>query len=233
MAGYRSDNPSKGIRLPRRSEHESQEMVFLTPAQWSLLAGEIHKIKDGFYDLLFDFFAATGVRWGEAAALRVGDLSLTTTPPNARISRASRRDETGQRYVGPTKTKRSRRTISLPTKLARALAEHVRGRGADELVFTSTSGAPIHHSNVRMRVWLEAIKHAQDIDKYKDRALLVRPRIHDLRHSHASWLIAGGVDLLTVQRRLGHESITTTSDRYGHLMPGQQIAAVAALDSLL
>jgi integrase len=55
------------------------------------------------------------------------------------------------------------------------------------------------------------------------------PRIHDLRHSHASWLIAAGVPLPAIQRRLGHESITTTIDRYGHLAPEMDDTIVAAL----
>jgi integrase len=57
-----------------------------------------------------------------------------------------------------------------------------------------------------------------------------RPRVHDLRHSHASWLIAQGLPLSYIQARLGHESIQTTVDRYGHLMPDahQQLAAAAA-----
>jgi hypothetical protein len=44
-------------------------------------------------------------------------------------------------------------------------------------------------------------------------------RFHDLRHTHVAWLIAGGVPLPHIQARLGHESITTTIDTYGHLLP--------------
>jgi integrase len=47
--------------------------------------------------------------------------------------------------------------------------------------------------------------------------LTKKPRVHDLRHTNASWLIQAGVPLTVVQRHLGHESIQTTSDRYGHL----------------
>lgn len=59
-------------------------------------------------------------------------------------------------------------------------------------------------------------------------ALTKSPRIHDLRHTHTSCLIADGVNLYTVARRLGHESITTTADVYGHLMPDQQVRAAQA-----
>jgi hypothetical protein len=44
-------------------------------------------------------------------------------------------------------------------------------------------------------------------------------RFHDLRHTHVAWLVAGGVPLPHIQARLGHESITTTIDTYGHLLP--------------
>ena len=52
--------------------------------------------------------------------------------------------------------------------------------------------------------------------------------MHDLRHTHASWMIAAGTDLFVLQRRLGHESITTTTETYAHLLPDQQAAAAAA-----
>lgn len=233
VAGLRQDNPCRGIRLPRRNEHERVEMIFLTQSEWRTLDTEIGKRSGGHYQPLFRFLAATGCRWGEAAALKVSDLSLGITPPSVRISRATRRDENSKSYIGPTKTKRSRRTISLPGDFAEQLAEHVKGKAPGDLVFTSTTGNPIHHSNIRSRVWLPAITGAQDRELYKTSALTDVPRIHDLRHSHASWLLAAGLDLLTVQRRLGHESITTSADRYGHLMPAQQLAAAKVLDGVV
>ncbi|MFJ2115860.1 tyrosine-type recombinase/integrase, partial [Streptomyces sp. NPDC087850] len=54
-------------------------------------------------------------------------------------------------------------------------------------------------------------------------------RTHDLRHTHASWLIAGKVPLPVIQARLGHESITTTVDRYGHLLESSDDEVVAAV----
>jgi integrase len=58
--------------------------------------------------------------------------------------------------------------------------------------------------------------------------LSFRPRIHDARHTHASWLIAQGVRLEVIQERLGHEDYLTTRRLYGHLMPDAQLAAAAA-----
>ncbi|MFF3270652.1 tyrosine-type recombinase/integrase [Streptomyces chrestomyceticus] len=56
-----------------------------------------------------------------------------------------------------------------------------------------------------------------------------RPRIHDLRHTHTSGLIAGKVPLPVIQEKFGHESLTTTVDRYGHLLESADDEAVAAL----
>lgn len=55
-----------------------------------------------------------------------------------------------------------------------------------------------------------------------------RPRMHDLRHSHASWLLAGGADLQVVKERLGHGSIVTT-EKYLHTLPSADDSALAAL----
>ncbi len=54
-------------------------------------------------------------------------------------------------------------------------------------------------------------------------------RVHDLRHAHASWLLAGGADLQVVKDRLGHQSIATT-EKYLHTLPGADETALAALD---
>ena len=60
-------------------------------------------------------------------------------------------------------------------------------------------------------MWVPALVRA------KEAGLTKKPRVHDLRHTNASWLIQAGVPLTVIQRHLGHESIQTTSDRYGHL----------------
>ncbi len=65
--------------------------------------------------------------------------------------------------------------------------------------------------NFHTNVWAPALVRA------KEAGLTKKPRIHDLRHTNASWLIQAGIPLTVIQRHLGHESIQTTSDRYGHL----------------
>src|SRR6202040_4460447 len=70
---------------------------------------------------------------------------------------------------------------------------------------------PVRAHNFNPNVWEPARARA------KDNGLTKKPRVHDLRHTNASWLIQAGVPLTVIQRHLGHESIQTTVDRYGHL----------------
>lgn len=231
--GHLAANPCKGMRLPRRSEHEVEEMVILTPAEWAIIDAELGVGVYAHYRPLFRTLVATGMRWGEAGALRVRDLNLRGEDPTISIVRALKRDEKSRSYIGPTKTRRSRRTISIGPELVEELRDVAATKMPDDLLFTTRTGSPLNPSHERERVWLPAVRRAQDPEKYGDERVTVTPRIHDLRHTHASWLIAAGVDLLTVQRRLGHESITTTADTYSHLLPGQQRAASAAISAAL
>ena len=92
----------------------------------------------------------------------------------------------------------------------------------DAPVFTNSVGGPMNWSNFRRRVWKPALS-AAGIDS----AL----RIHDLRHTAASILIAQGAHPKVVQEHLGHSSIVVTMDRYGHLYPEDRAKVTDALDA--
>lgn len=208
--GHLTTNQARGVTLPSGVR---EEMVCLTHAEFARL---IHATPDHWRPLVATL-AGTGVRWGEATALRWSDLDLDADVPQVTITRAWKRGPT-TRELGAPKTTKARRRVSLPAEVVDALRPHL--GAADDFVFTGPRGGHVHHQAFHPRVWRPAIA-ASGIGK--------RPRIHDLRHSHASWLIAAGVPLNVVQRRLGHESITTTVDTYGHLMgDAQTIAANAA-----
>ena len=92
-----------------------------------------------------------------------------------------------------------------------------------DLVFPTPEGTPIDPANLRHRVWTSTLT----------RAGLLGIRIHDLRHTFASLLINQGENLKYVQSQLGHSTIKTTVDRYGHLMPDAHRGANDRLDSTL
>jgi integrase len=218
--GHRRDNPMGRLRRSRSREHEREEMICLTPQEFGRLRGLLPERWRPFATVL----VGTGMRFGEAVAMEVGDVDLLAPTPVIRITKALRRTPGGVE-VGPPKTRRSRRTISLSNDLVDVLAPLVtRDRG--ELLFHGRDGARVHHGNFYNRIWRPAADRlAEETGR--------RPRIHDLRHSHASWLIAAGVPLPVIRDRLGHESISTTVDVYGHLLPDQHRQTAAALDGLL
>ena len=209
--GHLPKNPAKGIRLPRGQEADRVEMRIITPDEF---ADVIDRIPE-HYRPLVRFLYGTGCRWGEAVALQVQDVSL----PNVRIRRALKWTPDGPRLVGATKTRRSNRTVVVGDVMLDDLRDACAGKAGTDLVFTAPRGGAVLHRTFWSRVWLPAV-----------RDLTPRPRIHDLRHSHASILLAAGVPIHVVQARLGHESINTTVNTYSHLLPDAQIAAANAAD---
>jgi integrase len=93
-------------------------------------------------------------------------------------------------------------------------------------VFTSRTGLPLHNGDFYTHVWrkLMSAVAAEHIAPF---------RFHDLRHTHVAWLIAGGAPLPHIQARLGHESITTTIDTYGHLLPAGDELISRIIDTAL
>jgi integrase len=201
-AGYLPSNPVEGVRTPRQPE---PSMRFLDTDQVEQLATSIREP----YGTLVYLLAYGGLRWGEAAALRRRRCDLL----RSRIEVAeSVSDVGGELYYGSTKNHRSR-IVGIPGFLRDLLAEHLARHvpsNRDALVFTSPLGAPLRNSNFRRQVWYPAVEQA---------GLPNGLRIHDLRHTCASLLIAAGANPKAVQLHLGHSSITVTMDRYTHLFP--------------
>ena len=201
-AGHISANPSEGNRLRR---DEPSEMVFLTHEEFALL----HSCVSEHWKPLVEFLVASGCRFGEATALKPGDINLTEGTVDIR---RAWRYVVGEGFeLGPPKTRRSIRTIDV------AAVTLARLDMSGEWVFTNSGKGqrgdhgPVRGPNFHTNVWVPAL------DRAKDKGMTKRPRPHDLRHANASWLIQAGVPLPVIQRHLGHESIQTTVDRYGHL----------------
>jgi integrase len=207
----RTTNCCKKTRLPRVDDHIDDDMTFLERDEYARVAQEI---KDPDARDLADWLVGTGMRFGEATALRVSDLNLTADKPTVSVQRAWKKAKKGSEkafYLGPPKTKKARRLLGLSPAQIDMLRRHVAGRSPDDFIFRAAMGGPWRHANFYNRKWLPAVKAAVD------KGLPKRPRIHDLRHTHVAWLIAAKIPLPAIQVRLGHESIQTTVDRYGHL----------------
>jgi integrase len=202
-AKHISANPCDGNRLRRDAP---SEMAFLTHEEFALL----HSCVSEYWQPMVEFLVATGARFGEATALRARDIDLAEG--TVRIQRAWRYVVGDGFQLGPPKTKRSIRTIDVDPSVLGNLDL----TGA--WVFTNSGRGghggpddPVRGPNFHTNVWVPTLARA------KEAGLTKKPRVHDLRHTNASWLIQAGVPLTVIQRHLGHESIQTTSDRYGHL----------------
>lgn len=157
--------------------------------------------------LLFD----TGLRWGEAAGLRIQRVDL-----ERRTLRVA--EVWDAKLNRPKAYPKGRRIRSVP--IPPASVEHLEPllqRAPGELVFLS-DGRPIQYSNFYHRRWLPAV----------ERSGLGRVRIHDARHTYASWMLQADVPLAEVGRLLGHVSWTTTQ-RYAHLAKEVPTSVLAAL----
>lgn len=218
----RSTNPCAKTSLPRSDDHTEEEMTFLEREEYVRISAELRAFDPNAADLL-DFLVGTGLRWGEATALQTRDVNLRQKTVN--VQRAWKRQDDNTFEIGPPKTRKGRRIIALNDTQMDMVRRQIAGRGPEDWLFRGGLGKAWRHSNFYHRKWERALKAA--IEK----GLTKRPRLHDLRHTHVSWLIAANIPLPAIQVRLGHESITTTVDRYGHLvraLDGEIAAAVEA-----
>lgn len=220
--GVRSDNPCKGVRLPER-DRRGDSQKFMEPAEYKALLAEF----PDRWKPLVETLAGTGARWGEAVALTVRDVVLDAEVPYVNIDKAWKRDDNNRYYVERPKTRRSVREVTIDDNLATKLAALCEGREPDDWVFTAARGGPVYYHGFYRDVWGPTMR------RMTTKATARRRKPHDLRHSHGSWLAADGVDLATISRRMGHESITTTVNIYGHISARSQRAAADALGRIL
>ena len=221
------ENPAQDIRPARV---EPVEMDYLTPEEVRLL---IEKADEPYRTLLLTA-VLTGLRRAELLALQWGDIDWKAGVIHVRRSlwydsrkeqvQAGSTNEPCWRFLTP-KSKSSRRTVVLTPKLREALELHrISGpTSSHDLVFCSRDGTPIHPRNIIERGFWPALTRAE----------LRRIRFHDLRHTYTALMIAQGFHAKFIQRQLGHASIQTTLDRYGHLLPDAQRAAGERLDALV
>jgi integrase len=207
-AGLLARSPCRGVKLPKWTRRETR---FLGIDELHELAAAINPR----FRVLVLTTGLTGARFGELAALRVGDLNLLRR--RLTITR-SLTEVRGELTETEPKTAASRRTIDLPASLVDDLARHLAAASHDstDRVFTSPEGGPLRRRGFRQRFWIPAVKTS-----------VGEPcRFRDMRHTHAALLIAVNTHPKLRQSRLGHSSIKTTLDIYGHLYePLDEVAA--------
>jgi integrase len=197
-------NPAVGTRVPKIAKTEKR---FLTRDEVFRLADAaaeypIPEIGQQYRALVL-VLAFCGLRWGEAAGLKVKRLDLL----RRRLVVAETLSEVSGHLVRGTPKNHHARSVPVPNFLVDQLAQVVNGLPADALVFTTWRGKPLRNLNFRRDVF----------DKAAEDAGLSGLTPHELRHTAASLAVSAGANVKAVQRMLGHASAAMTLDVYSGL----------------
>jgi integrase len=212
-------NVAKLVRPP--SVHREEVRVLNTEQARRLVA----VIQGDRLEALWLCALTLGLRRGELLGLRWADIDFShrTLTVRQALQRVG-----GRLVLVEPKTALSRRTVPVPAPTLTALRARRKQQNADRLaagtawsdsglVFTTHSGAPLEPRNLN-RSWYALRKKAG----------LGEVRLHDLRHSCASFLLAAGSSPRTVMKTLGHSQIGLTMNTYAHVLPDVERAAVDA-----
>jgi integrase len=237
-------------RLTERASIRTEDMEFMTPEEFDAVLRWVPDERN--YRELLRLLLRTGLRYGEATALTVGDVNLLAQRKTLTVTKAWKRTGSSQYVIGEPKTKRSRRTLPLSPALVDMLIPLVASRPSKALLFPDTTGGRLSHTEVYKRAWAPAVARANVCDTHYAEQRDGRnqppsrpkpcdcagvlgkvPRIHDIRHSTASMWLAQGVDIAVISKHLGHSSVQITIDRYSHLSPAVDAMLAAATDRAL
>lgn len=219
-------SPMEGVEKPQKPHHE---MVTLTPAEWRRIEAALIE-RDSWAITPFSVLLSCGLRRSELCGLKWADIDL-----DRRILTVQRSYHVlpgGKSVVRAPKTRQGRRTLALDAWTVQRLTDHRAEalRAADMLkrpfsetdyVFARLDGSPWPPDTL-----------TQHWDRTVTR-LGITCRLHDLRHSSASLLLASGADIRMISARLGHASPGFTLSVYAHLLPDAQAEAAERLGAML
>lgn len=205
-------NPVRGLTMPRPV---SRTHRYLTVAE---IDGLLEVINPA-HQALTRCLAFTGMRFGEAAELRVKDIDLRKR--QARVSRSVNMT-TGTPIISTPKTAAGTRTVPLPSEVFLDVKKAIAGKGREELVYPTAEGMQFRKDNYR-RAFLIAAKKVG----------LEGVRTHDLRHTAVSLAVASGASVKLIQLMLGHTSAAITLDVYAGLFEQDLSVVTERMDSFI
>lgn len=219
-------NPAELVNLPRQAKKEMQVLTKEEAIQF------INTLANSRWEALFSLLITTGMRPGEALALKWRDIDFEGE--RVTVNRTLTSIGANWRLEEP-KTARSRRTIPIPASVVKNLDKHKKKQAAEKLsaqekeyedhgfVFAGRTGNPLDKHNIVNRHFKPLLQKAG----------LPIIRLYDLRHTCATLLLTAGENPKVVSERLGHASITLTMDTYSHVLPDMQKAATEKLEVML
>ena len=196
------DNPCKKVDKMGRSN--ARELNFWTKDEYEVFIKGFGA-EDEMYRIIFQMLFWLGCRVGEVLALTASDIDMEkgTVSVSKTYFRRNKTD-----YITSPKTESSNRKITIPKFLKGEIKEYLDRQyelAPEDRIFPITDRA------------------VQKKMKQKTEEAKLKPiRVHDLRHSHIALLIEKGLQPLVIAQRVGHDSVNTTMNIYGHLYPNKQ-----------
>jgi len=232
--GLISSNPAEGITVSVKTGRHSEDIEIPTRAEVDAILQACDKLAKGDFALaekrgagdaqkqqiarawqryrpMIYLARFSGIRSSELRGLCWSAIDFKSSC----IKITQRADEKGN--LGPTKSKNSRRSITIPSLMLSMLTDYKKQSTEHDLVFTN-NGGPIDHGNFSRRAWWRCCELAGVLLDTKP----LTYHFHALRHFYASDLIAAGADLKTLQSLLGHDDPAFTLRQYGHLLPDDE-----------
>lgn len=212
------ENPCRNIE---KLKFQKEEMNFWTADNFKLFLAAIDEEKEPYTSLFYQVAFLTGLRAGEMIALNWKDIDFDRS--EIRVNKTASLIK-GEYITTEPKTVNSRRFVTINSNLLNRLKDwkekqpqflldHFQNFDPEKLlVFQYNENHPSRDFFSRR------IKRI-----IKEKNIPIEPiRLHDFRHSHVALLIHNGEEPTAIKERLGHASITTTIDTYGHLYPNKQ-----------
>jgi integrase len=214
--GLTVNNVALGVELPKKVKKPVEPLTVAQAKRFvEVLEGDRLKA-------LWLLAIGCGLRRSELLGLHKEDVSLETGMIEVKYSLVEVKGK--GLILGEPKSEASKRVLALPDFALEALRGHLeQDQRVSEYVFHTSTGKPISPRNASKYFKL-VLKRA---------GLPGTIRLHDLRHTTISWLLAKGVPMKDVQMIAGHSQFSTTADIYGHMLPGAKEAAARKLDGVL
>lgn len=204
-SGMLTNNPCDGVQLPKMKKNEINTLSLEEIAQFK----ENLQNEPIYFRIAMNLALMCGLRRSEILGLRVEDISFAFGLISVKTTR---HEVNGEVSIQDTKTVRSRRTIAVPEQLLRDMeifANSNRNFANTNFFLVNEFGEPLKPNYLTAHLKLHCKKYNYNVT------------VHGLRHTHATFLNANGIDMAQISAQLGHSNLSTTANIYTHVFGGQ------------
>lgn len=219
-------NPAQVISMKKEQIDEEDATAVLSQKEQKILVGSLD-LSNPVHRLLY-FVMGTGLRLGEALALRWSDFKVINGEKHVQVRRSLSRvkmdDESYQDVEGDPKTKASKRSVPLSPKLQEEIKTWE---------VKTKNGLVFPNPNKKEETYIFNKTPVRHLERLCRQNKITEVTVRGLRHSYATRHFEAGTPIKTVQKLLGHEKFETTMNIYTHVMPDIKIKGVKNIDKFL